>query len=419
MKITSLCLAALTIFCGEAFGNMGVFYGYGHTLQLVNTANVQMVSEEVTISPKCGATPLASVVEFRCKFVLKNRTTKPVDIQVGFPLGRTSKVDPKWQEPSSNPISDYSFTARDGRQTYYVRYEAADSQKKFRKILLWEMTFASKESKTVVVRYKIPVSPTFGAFTPSLFDSALINTSSSKLSSDQLLELFAMRNPLREFGFCDSYEFAYVTETGRSWAGPIESATFRLNDQQFQKDLNDSFQKEATLNRNRPSTDATRGPDLQLAEIFKTPFRTVSPEGWKPASMPAVSASGTTAASEPNCLVLKYDNYEPKQPLVFHYYGLPFPQKADECEEWIRTALGQEPKQSVVLELRELLAAFFGVPPKSETVKDFASTQVWFTPDRAIKESELTAEQKAILTRLEEIANNLPADDPKKRNKTD
>ena len=47
-------------------------FGSGHTLRLLKSADVQMVSEDVTIWPTCGATTTMHRVEFHCVFVLKN-----------------------------------------------------------------------------------------------------------------------------------------------------------------------------------------------------------------------------------------------------------------------------------------------------------------------------------------------------------
>ena len=86
MRRVLLAVALSLALCGRAFGNTGVFAGSGHSLRLVKSADVQMVSEDVTITPICGASAIEHSVEFHCLFVLKNRSTKPTQIQVGFPL---------------------------------------------------------------------------------------------------------------------------------------------------------------------------------------------------------------------------------------------------------------------------------------------------------------------------------------------
>ena len=57
MRRVILASALLLALCGNVFGNAGVFFGSGHTLRLVKSADVQMVSEDVTIRPMCGADP--------------------------------------------------------------------------------------------------------------------------------------------------------------------------------------------------------------------------------------------------------------------------------------------------------------------------------------------------------------------------
>ena len=68
------------------------FFGSGHTLRLLKSADVQMVSEDVTIWPTCGATTTMHRVDSHCVFVLKNLSNKSVSIQVGFPLDRQSHL---------------------------------------------------------------------------------------------------------------------------------------------------------------------------------------------------------------------------------------------------------------------------------------------------------------------------------------
>jgi hypothetical protein len=62
-----------------AHANVGVFTSYGQTIELTNTNDVQMKSEDITIIPREGDLPFnggvpgMDKVEYKCKFNLKNR----------------------------------------------------------------------------------------------------------------------------------------------------------------------------------------------------------------------------------------------------------------------------------------------------------------------------------------------------------
>ena len=117
-----LLLAFVLVFgwCVSAQGNTGVFFGAGHTLRLVKSADVRMVSEEVVITPQCGASYSEHTVDFRCKFVLKNLAAKSVVIQAGFPLDRRASGPPKTPVDDTDEVLTYHFIARDAKNTYHV-----------------------------------------------------------------------------------------------------------------------------------------------------------------------------------------------------------------------------------------------------------------------------------------------------------
>ena len=81
--LASICVFA---FASTVQGNAGFFSGSGHTITLTKTEQIQLVSEEVTLTPNYGFTIEGDSVDCRCQFVLKNLTNKAVKIQVGFPL---------------------------------------------------------------------------------------------------------------------------------------------------------------------------------------------------------------------------------------------------------------------------------------------------------------------------------------------
>ena len=70
----------------------------------------------------------------------------------------------------------------------------------------------------------------------------------------------------------------------------------------------------------------------------------------------------------------------------------------------MRQLMGEHPKTAEVLELSEIVAAFYGIPPKTNTVKTFVERQVWYHPKINLQRSELTEQQRETLVRLEAIA---------------
>ena len=91
MRVTlAILLFAITSQLSEA--NVGVFTGYGHSIELTSTDQIQMVREEVTIIPGrgrfqfSGSVPGMDRVEYDCRFELKNLGEDSATIQVGFPL---------------------------------------------------------------------------------------------------------------------------------------------------------------------------------------------------------------------------------------------------------------------------------------------------------------------------------------------
>lgn len=90
LKFFSMFLALMGLFAHVAFANVGVFSGYGHTIELSKSEEIQMVSEEVEIIPGRGrflfngGVPGMDRVEYKCKFKLKNLKNKDMTIRVGF-----------------------------------------------------------------------------------------------------------------------------------------------------------------------------------------------------------------------------------------------------------------------------------------------------------------------------------------------
>ncbi len=140
---------------------------------------------------------------------------------------------------------------------------------------------------------------------------------------------------------------------------------------------------------------------------FGTFYRHFLPEDWKTASR----ADAPLGQGSADGIGWEFENFKPGEPLLFSYYFLNFPQTPAECDSWVRLVLGKAPPKFDILELREVLAAFFGVPPQSDSVRRIVEKEVWYNPKSKLSESQLSEAQRAVLSRLSRVAdshNNAP-----------
>lgn len=158
MKSILAAAFVASVLATDANANTGYFTGSGHTITLTKTEQVQLVSEDVTIRPNCGWEPSMDSVDYRCKFVLKNLTAKPLKIQVGFPLDyQILQAAPQAPNPT-DLVLNYGFIAREDANTYHVRYVPNDSEEKFSRLFVWDMTFDAAETKILHVVYRLRMS---------------------------------------------------------------------------------------------------------------------------------------------------------------------------------------------------------------------------------------------------------------------
>lgn len=71
----------------------------------------------------------------------------------------------------------------------------------------------------------------------------------------------------------------------------------------------------------------------------------------------------------------------------------------------MRQVLGKTPTKGDVLDLREILAAFYGIAPQTASVKRLVEQQIWFDPRSKASEATLSVPRRAVLASLEAIAN--------------
>ncbi|MHB8860939.1 MAG: hypothetical protein ACYC6N_00940 [Pirellulaceae bacterium] len=383
MKTYLLACMLVALLESSLFANAGYFSGSGHTIELSHSDQIQMVSEEVTITPLPGFQSELDQVEYRCSFVLKNLSPTATTIQVGFPLDGELVEDSPDEDDSvvldiddTDRVMSYHFIARDNDHTYHVRYVRRDRHAKLRRLFLWDMAFAPQEEKILRVGYVLPLS--VGIASTVQRQVAL----SKDVSPRYMRPWFAALEP------CLVKYLAYVTETGNSWRGPIESATFHVV----------SEPTRFWLERRQDSFLAPVAPppgSSELQQLYSMKVGLVylqqSSGDWRH----DVDHGSVTWAVH---------NYKPDAPILFVWYGTSLPRNASQCECVVRQLMGSDPQKIEVFELAEIVGAFYGIAPKSDSVKEFVERQVWYHPKSGLERSALTDEQRETLARLEMIA---------------
>ena len=186
--------------------------------------------------------------------------------------------------------------------------------------------------------------------------------------------------------------FHYVTETGKSWAGPIEKATFRVSTAGLescfeQRPLFPSSFEPPEPQSDRPGLNIPFTLPVRYGPVYKT----ILPDGGK------YNAVG-------GLMTWEYTNYKPGNALSCVYRVLALPRTAEDCDYWVRHVLGRKPAKADLKEMREIAAAYYGIAPQSESAKEFVARQVWYHPKEGLQEGKLDAGQQAVLKRLDKMA---------------
>jgi hypothetical protein len=347
-------LPCLGLLCALVHANAGIFAGSGHTVELVKTEKVQLVSEDVTIIPGRarwafdGGGGSMDRVEYVCKFQLRNLTEERVDVQVGFPLDSQfmkEPYDPK-EYDELDLVIRYKFLARDKEKTYHVRYAPGDGD--LRSIFLWDMAFAPGETRELVVAYEMPIS---------------MGLASTAKARGELAKPWYVN---AEFALVE--EFRYVTRTGRSWAGKIEKARFRVALEGFEEYV-----------RNRGFFDGEPQKGMEAFPRNARVFRRIEPSGWR---------------EEEHCITWEFEGEVPEGPLRVGFYVTGLPTKPEDVPKFVKSLLGEKPAEEDLADLKEILLATFGVPPTTPRVRDFVARQVWYEEGSG---AELTPLQRALV----------------------
>ena len=400
------CVALLVVSLvpSIACANMAPFEGTGQTIKLVSSNDVQLQSEEVIIVPGRGpfvlggepegidrfwlhgALPGWDLVEYRCKFVLRNRTMKPVSIQVGFPLlNDGGSEDESWD---ANDVTElvlrYKFIVRDKERTYHVRYVPCDVKRRLRTIFLWDMTLQGNEVRELRAAYEMPM---FISPMPSVKKNPEVNAEEGKkkLPPDGRKSWYSLfETNIGEW-------FWYVTETGRSWAGPIEHAKFEVYVGGFERYLD---QREVGKDQERPEAkefmQGVRSLELRTGDTLI--HREILPDGWK---------------EKNGVITWEFKNYRPGKGITIGYNLYVLPKTPKAVPKFVEFLLGDKPSKEDLSDLREIYLAWWGIQPSSKSVRHLVSNLRWYSPKDGMTADKLTTEQKAVVAALEQYSTNV------------
>lgn len=398
-------LLLLLVFIGSAspaLADAGVFYGDGQDLHQITSKSVHLASIDVTIVLGEGVLPTSpelagldknqlvilggNLATYRCTFVLQSLSDKPEEVQVGFPV--ESSVVPEDQRNSSVDLSawvkDYQFNARDEKNTYpveFVRRKPKNGPNEFGSIFTWKMHFAPKETRTLTVTYQIAISlglgstgkeEDMGEMTPAAKEWYRTRSQSGAFRPERL-DLALVR------------EVGYITSTGSSWSGNVESATFAL--------IMDAFEQKVEQNgipgfAEQSHPEPPRTPPFPLQHPMW--FRRISPDGWK-----AVQGG----------VQWIYTDYKPKDSIEAAYYmtQLPkAPEDVDKFVDWFLTRL--ESNDSAVADLirvKDVVLATYGKEPEDGITRWFVEDQLWYAPRKDFSFASLSEAQKAVLFKID------------------
>lgn len=180
----------------------------------------------------------------------------------------------------------------------------------------------------------------------------------------------------------------YITSTGSSWAGNVESATFTVYTDSFETYLNYRGVFEAPSTKSAP--DSTEEHENPFPIQHPWWFRTVSPDGWKPVK---------------GGIQWKYENYKPKDSLVLRYYMTEFPQAPADVDTFVSRILKRLTKDELevtaLAKAKEVLLATYGKEPTDPDALSYVERQLWYTSRKDFSMKSLSSVQKAIVDALD------------------
>lgn len=379
-SVVSIVLLLVGTFC---FGNAGIFGGSGKSVTLRSTDKIQMVSEEVNIflcrsaRPVTGGANWLSLdkARYQCKFQLKNLTPKPLTVKVGFPLSYDNYAIPRYNAKDADidqavVISKFNFIAGTQQGTYPINYVKNDQKNKYRNIFLWQMSFKPNEIINLNVSYEMTGYCGMGT------------TQKRPYKWGQYV-----REYLNQLDICVAEIFPYVTETGKSWSGKIESANFKIHIDDFEKYLHErgAFEDGKTI-------------------PFSRLLRYISPDNWHE----------KTGKKNSRTITWQYKDFEPGPEIRITYMFCMIPNNLDDCKKIIsfckkrylkqknRMKLGNGRKMpewndKMEKDIADIFLEYYGIKTNNRDIESFLSRQRWYPGN---EKREIPADLKEYLMKL-------------------
>ena len=364
-----------------AFANVGVFNGSGQTPIVEKTDAVQMVEEEVLMTPRKAKGPVTAScrnldpMDYRCTFKLRNLKDEAVELQVGLPLDiATYRMKGVRAEDVGKLVEAFNFSARSGNEKFKVRFVPQDKEKKFSKLFLWTMKFAAHEERTLVVSYTMEgylgLYYTFAADMNDVDDLW-------KIDGGLLVGLF-------ESGIGEVH--MYVTGTGSSWAGDIQKATFKYFPQDFEAYLakRGAFEETEEERRQRQEEKGKRGKEARnsskgVRDLLKPECRLVrywhpSPDKWTRKD----DGAGRFHYE------LTFTPFRPSKDdsIILGYVAPPMPTEPDdvniledEVREFVKSYGGHE--KQYLRDVKDIVLEFYGIKTGNTRIAPFIDKQCW------------------------------------------
>lgn len=386
LVLLAACISAST----PAKADAGVFTGNGQDLHQISSKDIQLVSIDVTVVLGRGMFLFDGGVagmdrsEYLCKFVLRNSSEKPEEVQIGFPIdSEFAREDkPITAEESNDWVIEYGFIATDEKDTYHVEYvqrKPTGGESDFGHLFTWKMNFDPKQTRTLIVSYHIPVSM-------GLVDTGKENGTMSQEKFQEREKVGAFRAEQLDLAMLEGA--GYITSTGSSWAGNVETAKFTVITKPFEEYLNlrgIGEETEAVVEARK--TSQTESPFPVLHPWW---FRVVSPAGWK-------EIDGGIQWS--------YSDYKPKEQLAIRYYLTKFPRLPGEVDAFVHGFLKRlnpgDPPAEELTRARDVLLATYGKTPEDSLTRIYVEGQLWYAPRRDFSMDQLTETQKEVLKNLD------------------
>jgi hypothetical protein len=322
--------------------------------------------------------------EYSCTFVLQNLSSKAVEIQVGFPVdsqfaeggpGDSGKDAKEW-------VLNYGFIARDERATYHVGFvrRQKKSPEEFAALFVWKMNFLPKENKTLSVRYHIPIS------------MGLVSLEKNEGRSQSTPGFPASR--LLDSGMMETA--GYITSTGSSWSGSVETATFTVITGPFER----YFERRGISEESEKKIRGFSGEEESRSDNpfpVQHPwwFRKITPDGWKEVE---------------GGVQWQFKDFKPRDPIDVRYYMTQFPRLPGEVDAFVDVLLSTGASRKELEEINQVLLSTYGKEPQENRAREFASAQLWYAPRKDFSTADLTPGQKAVLAKLNARIEKLQSD---------